>query len=294
MSYRPLAPLKHSEHHCTGTDFNQIVSIMESKPTKIALWCVPRTLSSVFCKSIAEEGNSQVFFECFVGAVHSGPEQTISHPVIGNVVSEPNFTYKYVKDEMEKELPEKELYFVKDMGYALAGRYDSLPDGYQHTFLMRHPARVFKSHALLMKKIGMPTMKSFLPKGYAFKELYDLYEYVTKELKQKSVVIDAEDLKANPKGIMSAYCHATGIPFQEDMLSWSPEVPNPKAWKAPPTCWIGNQMFGMYKEAFESTEFRSSDPKPIDMGELSGEVKECVEFCMPYYEKLREVCLKPE
>ncbi|XP_072028156.1 uncharacterized protein [Amphiura filiformis] len=264
---------------------------MESKPNKVALWCVPRTLSSVFCKSIAEVEHSIVFFEYYIAAVHCGPDQIISHPVLGRIVSDPNISYKYVKEEIENGQQGKELYFVKDMAYALGGEFGRLPEGYQHTFLIRHPAHVFKSHSILLKKIGMPSLKSFLPQGFAFKEIFDLYEYVTKELKQKSVIIDADDLKANPEGIMRAYCDATGIPFSESMLSWKPEAPHPPEWKAPPSCWIGNQMFGTYKEAFESTEFKRSDRKPVDIEALSGEVKECTEFSLPYYDKLYELRL---
>ena len=35
------------------------------------------------------------------------------------------------------------------------------------------------------------------------------------------VVVDAEDLLANPAGIMNIYCDAVGIPFRTDMLDWS-------------------------------------------------------------------------
>ncbi len=267
---------------------------MATKPTKVALWCVPRTLSSVFCKSIAEVEHSMIFFEYYIAAMHCGPEQEIPHPVMGRIVSDPLFSYKYVKEELEKDIEEKQVYFVKDMAYALGGNFDRLPEGYQHTFLIRHPAHVFKSHEILLLRIGMPSLQSFLPQGFAFKEIYELYEYVTKELKQKAVIIDADDLKANPEGIMRAYCEETGIPFQKSMLSWKPEVPNPPEWKAPPTCWMGNQMFGTYKEAFESTEFKPRDPKPINIDELKGQVKECTEFSLPYYEKLFNLRLSPK
>ena len=264
------------------------------KPNKVALWCVPRTLSSVFCKSIAEIADSQVIFEYFVAAFHSGPENTILHPnTPKGMIPEPNFSNKWVKEQMEAETPGIKLYFVKDMAYAVGGDFTRLPDGYQHTFLMRHPARVFKSHELTIRSTGIAKMTTFLPKGYAYKELFELYEYVTKELKQEAVVLDADDLKANPKAMMQRYCKATDIPFQDSMLSWQPETPNPSGWKAPLTCWIGNQMFGIYKAALESSEFKAGEPAPISMEELSEDVKDCIEFSMPYYEKLREVCMKP-
>ncbi|XP_072041307.1 uncharacterized protein [Amphiura filiformis] len=277
---------------------------MESQPNKVALWCVPRSLSTVFCKSIAEVENSVIFLEYYIAAAHSGPEQIISvsshpnDPVIGRIgryVPEPNFTYAYVKEEIESEAQGKELYFVKDMAYALGGEFGRLPEGYQHTFLMRHPAHVFESYNILMtEKMGMPSLKSVLPQGFAFKEIYDLYEYVTKELKQMSVIIDADDLKANPEGIMRSYCDATGISFSKSMLSWKPEVlpPHPSKWKASSINWLQNRMFGLYKEALGSSEFKRSDSKPINIEALSGEVKECTEFSLPYYNKLFELRLK--
>ncbi|XP_072043268.1 uncharacterized protein [Amphiura filiformis] len=180
----------------------------------------------------------------------------------------------------------------------MAGKFDILPEGYRHTFLIRNPARVFRSYySLLVDKIGLPSLKSFLPECYAYKEMCDLHDYVTKELKQNSVIVDAGDLKADPEGIMRSYCNSTGIPFQESMLSWKPELPNPPDWKAPFLCWMGNKQVGMYNAAFGSSGFKQSvdgDALPINVEELSGEVKECTEYSMPYYEKLYALRLKPE
>ena len=270
------------------------MSDVTGKPNKVALWCVPRSLSSVFCKCVANVENSRIIFEYYTAACHSGPEQTITHPgTPPGKIFEPEFTYKYVKEQLEQETTGIELYFLKDMAHGLAGDFTRLPDGYQHTFLMRHPARVFKSFQIMSKKLGVPKMKQYMPDGCGYKELWELHEYVTKVLKQKSVVLDADDLKVNPEVTVRRYCEATGIPFQESMLSWEPESPNPSTWKAPASSWFANQMFGIFKAAFESTGFVAGNPAQIVTEDLSAEVMECVEFSMPYYEKLREVCLKP-
>ena len=38
----------------------------------------------------------------------------------------------------------------------------------------------------------------------------------------RTVVVDADDLLADPPAVMRAYCDAVGLPFSPSMLSWNP------------------------------------------------------------------------
>ena len=59
------------------------------------------------------------------------------------------------------------------------------------------------------------------------------------------IVIDADDLLENPRGIMEHYCKETGLPFEEQMLTWEPgEV---EGW-----------MTFTYSHVFKETVMKSS------------------------------------
>ena len=53
--------------------------------------------------------------------------------------------YEFVKSIQEADYPDKQLVFYKDMAYGLQGKYELLPEGYRHTFLIRNPYRAFPS-----------------------------------------------------------------------------------------------------------------------------------------------------
>ena len=47
-----------------------------------------------------------------------------------------------MKEQLESEAPGKKLIFKKDMVEGIVGKYDALPDGFRHVFLLRHPLKV--------------------------------------------------------------------------------------------------------------------------------------------------------
>ena len=47
-----------------------------------------------------------------------------------------------MKEQLESEAPGKKLIFNKDMVEGIVGKYDALPDGFRHVFLLRHPLKV--------------------------------------------------------------------------------------------------------------------------------------------------------
>ena len=164
----------------------------KTTPTKAVAWGVPRSLSSVFTQCISSRGNVEVFFEYFATAAHGGPEKIFKTPGnLPNDVREPDFTFQYVKDQLEAEYPGRDMIFLKGMAYAIDGRYDKLPEGFLHTFLIRHPGRVFPSLVRLAGNFppifGDVSFKELNPgPGQGYKEQWDLFQYVTKELKQPS------------------------------------------------------------------------------------------------------------
>jgi hypothetical protein len=65
-------------------------------------------------------------------------------------------------------------------------------------------------------------------------------------------VVDAQDVLEDPRGVLSAFCAAVGVPFTEAMLSWPP---GPRATDG---IWAKH----WYAEVEKTTAFRPFRPKP--------------------------------
>ena len=112
--------------------------------------------------------------------------------------------------------------FFKEIAYYIEGRYEEyvqLPDVI-HTFIIRNPLKIVHS----LHKGNTRLNFEFHADEVGFHPLYKMYCTVQQHLDPSPIVIDADDLLENPRGIMEEYCNRTGLPFQESMLTWSPGV----------------------------------------------------------------------
>ncbi|XP_033111780.1 uncharacterized protein LOC117112738 [Anneissia japonica] len=266
--------------------------------TRVMLWCPPRSLSTAFerCISGGTKHKVKVYHELFTTSYHIGPEKQISYPIplpFGGVLEE-TYSYQWVKDCLEGP-SDADFVFAKDLAYAVEGRYEYLPEDFIHTFLIRHPAKVFLSYETLMAKfpaslIGM-SFTDILPKGYVFKELYELFHYIQTTLGQKAIVIDADDLLQKPVQTLEKYCSEIGMKYSDGMLNWGKFQPDDWTFSEN-MMWI-NRIIGQYDKAFSTKKLLGSTDKPIDVSSVSETVMQAVKYCIPYYEKMYTHSLKP-
>ena len=271
--------------------------------------------------------DTQILFEVFTAARHMGPERVKPPPPLAaklepiellqrqrlkqvKIDAELAFdeeicTYSWAKEQLEADYPEKNLIFCKDMAYGLQGKYDMLPKGYKHTFLIRHPHKVFISHKKMMSAIaqlmfGKPEFRMcdlpsfmFAPK-YGFGEQFELYEYIKANIDPSPVIIDADDLLSNPKSVLSQYFKAIGVQFTEDLLTWPSGLEVLKKWRVSHRFLCANmlQTGGFYDAALSSTQFNPPKQTP-SFEELPEDVIPCVEASMPFYDQMYEMRLKP-
>jgi hypothetical protein len=75
-----------------------------------------------------------------------------------------------------------------------------------HTFLIRAPAEIAASiYAIQGPQMTLPEI--------GLEHAYDLYQAIVATGGAAPVVVDSDDLMADPAAIMAAYCAAVGIPF---------------------------------------------------------------------------------
>lgn len=295
-------------------------------PVRVLLWSLPRTLSTALLKSLSQLDDTQIINEPYVTAYHMGPErvqaldQKIAEQSAKNLsmfmeaakkikVAFPKAfdhrkcSFNWVKSELEAEYGAKKLVFCKDMAYSVHGRYNSLPKGYRHTFIIRHPHKVFVSWKKMLRKMipqkfnldQLPT--SDFPANYGYEEMYDLVEHVRNNGEPDPIIIDADDLQEHPASILSQYLDCVDVTYDnlEDLLEWDAGPSVMKSWKASNMFMLGNMTKdhgGFYEVAMKSTKFNPPSDL-LSRDELSDDILNCVDHSMPFYEKLYAMRIKP-
>jgi hypothetical protein len=87
-------------------------------------------------------------------------------------------------------------------------------DCFTHAFLIREPERMIASY---LRKREAARFEDF-----GLERQADFFEREADRLGHAPPVIDANDVLANPEGVLSKLCHALGIDWEPAMLSWAP------------------------------------------------------------------------
>ena len=190
------------------------------EPTIIALWAWPRTLSTPFERIFIERSDTEVHHEPFFNAFYYSKDKR-SHRELPAEISLEKKQQNYDITVRKLISPcHKKIRFFKDMTLY---SYDYLrkqnPEFYQkiiNTFIIRDPKESLLSHYKISPDLNLYPEESGIMKSY------ELFQYVTMELKQPAIVIDADRLSRYPDKVLQEYCDKIGIPHDPCSLSWKP------------------------------------------------------------------------
>src|SRR5688572_12401542 len=173
-----------------------------------ALWSTARSRSTAFFRSIVERGDLLALHEPLEGLHFIGPLQ-IDGQTFDSV---PALLAWLVEDRSERSVFLKET-VNRPVQSSVVEDQRFLAEA-SHAFLIRRPEEIAASWLALEHD-----MRIF---DTGLRLLHDLFIAVQSAGGHPPVVIDAEDLVANPPATMAAYCAAVGLPFIADALSWEP------------------------------------------------------------------------
>ena len=276
----------------------------QKTPSKVILWSTPRSISTALTKCLSFVPDSVIWYEPYLGAMRCGldarypsSEDELFNPDVGSMsigYDPRQKSYLWCKTQLEMDVPGKKVVFVKDIVHAVDTRFDAIPDGFKHTFLVRHPMKVLPSWKKAIYQQSDGPYKSFKlsecppsrsPPGFFFKESFDLYNHIKENFDSNPVVIDADDLLMNPGRVLKAYCNAVGIPYTDDLLCWDPSSDIVKTWNTPNTMFTVDMMGRFLTGALSSSEFKKSKEEG-SRPDLSMDDLYCIESSLPYYEKM--------
>jgi hypothetical protein len=227
----------------------------------VALWAVPRSISTAFERVFVERDDFDVFHEPFSASYYYSEDRLSDR--YSNVKPEAAHNYQNVLASILK--PREKRVFVKDMAYHAKGAMGSeFVSNFANTFIIRDPKYVIAS----LHKMW----PDFTLEETGFEQIYNLFRYATEVNGEDVVVVDAMSFSENPAGVLAAYCEHLGVPFSQDSLSWeSREVRRWENWD------------GWHADAQQSTGIKRAERKDPNLPEG---LQEAYEYCLPYYYKL--------
>lgn len=240
--------------------------MISGKP--IALWAIPRSVSTAFERAFVERGDFKVFHEPFSASYYYSRERRSDR--YADVEPKAEYDPENVLARM-LETKEKPVFF-KDMAYHVSGFMTrEFVSRFTNTFIIRNPTPVIASLARFWP--------DFTLEETGYEQQHKLFGLAV-ENGEEPAIVDALDLLENPEGTVAAYCEKLGIPFIPEALSWEPgHVPGWEMWSE----W--------HEEAEQSTGIKR---QPLeDDTEIPEGLEGVYEHCLRYYEELHEKRLRP-
>ncbi len=228
----------------------------------LALWCVPRSRSTAFLRTMAERGDLTVVHEPFSrvgfhGSVDVGGTRCTSEAeVIGALLELAGSGPVFFKETTDYRYPG----VLADASFLRAAT---------HAVLVRSPVAVVASYLRLHPDASLGAM--------GFEHLSELDDAVAVAAGERPFLVDGDELSTSPAATVAAYCDDVGIPFIPDALQWE---------AGPMDDW--GQFSRWHEKAAASTGFVQTTSEPVP-DELRERAAAYVAHHAPFYERLRSV-----
>ena len=229
------------------------------------MWSGPRNLSTAMMRSFGSRADTFVsdepFYGCFLKTTGA------DHPMRGETIAAMNCDWASVMRTLQGPPPQaKPIWYQKHMWHHMAGPvgYDDF-EAFTHAFLIREPERMIASYLLKREAAAF--------ENFGMDRQAEFFEREAGRLGHAPPVIDANDVLASPKAVLSKLCDAIGIPWDAKMLSWR------KGRRSTDGPWAPH----WYGAVEASTGFGSPETGSVD---LPDDARRLADRCRPYYERL--------
>lgn len=236
------------------------------------MWSGPRNISTAMMRSFGNRSDCTVVDEPFYAAYLD--KTGINHPMRQEILASQPTDWRVVAAGLFGPIPEnRRLQYQKHMTHHMLPEFGrDWISACTNVFLIRHPSRVLASYRKKRSSVGLMDI--------GFVQQIELYELAGRLSNRPPPVIDADDLLANPEGILRALCEIISIPFDAAMLSWPP------GGRATDGVWAAH----WYDSVNRSTQFEKPRAPPVisepDLLEIEAQV-------LPLYQQMKERAIRP-
>lgn len=173
------------------------------------MWSGPRNISTAMMRSFGARADTVVCDEPLYA--HYLTQSGLGHPGRNEIIASQPTQWQDVVAQLKQPLPQGiSVQYQKQMTHhllpAMMPEAEAWLAGLSNAYLIRDPARVVASYAKVRDE---PTLADL-----GFTQQTMIFE------RFGGPVVDADDLLANPEGILRRLCAALGIAFDSAMLAW--------------------------------------------------------------------------
>lgn len=247
----------------------------------IVLWSHPRSMSTATERLMRERGDLWCAHEPFMYDyyVHRGvarmPHFDVqdNHPV----------HYEAIRDMLMARARTEPVFF-KDMAYYVMPRILSDSEFLQrltHVFLIRNPVAAILSYhkldpGLTLEEVGIEAQ-------------WALFDALRRK-NASPVVIEAEDVRRDPEGMMRRLWHAIDLPYRAEAFEWQAE--NPKDW-AQVGAWHGKASTSTGILPEDKDEVARKDAEFAELTRAHPNLTAYLVHHAPFYRLLQKEALRP-
>jgi len=232
---------------------------------RIAMWSGPRNISTAMMRAFENRPDAAVWDEPFYA--HYLQETGLAHPLAAEIVAAYDSDWQAVVARLTGPVPDgRAVFYQKHMTHHMLDHIglDWL-DQVANCFLIRRPQRVLASYAAKRAEVSLDDL--------GFAQQQRLFDEVVRRTGRIPPVLDADDVLADPAGMLRQLCTAVGIGFDERMLSW------PAGRRDSDGLWASH----WYAAVERSTGFM---PPPAEQRPVPAGLAGIVEAAQPCYDAL--------
>ena len=246
---------------------------MTSKPTRIAMWSGPRNISTAMMRAFENRPDCCVWDEPFYAwyLKQTGLAHPMRDQIIAAAESEDwraivaDCTVSPLGKNRHGNLPT--LHYQKHMTHHMLPAIDlDWLAQVTNAFLIRRPEAVLASYHDRHTQIEL--------RDVGFQEQAEIFDRVAQRAGSAPVVMDSDDILADPASALPRLCTALGIPFDEAMLAW------PAGRRESDGVWAAHW--------YKSVEASTGLAKPRAARPLPDHLRPLAEACRPYYDRLAQ------
>lgn len=244
-----------------------------SKSNKIAMWSGPRNLSTAMMRSFGARDDCIAMDEPYYAAFLA--KTGLKHPMYKEIIEDGETDPQKVRQLcLNSPIGKHQLVYQKHMTHHMLEDFDiSWINQVTNVFLIRSPERVLASYAAKHSAVT-----AFDTGIIQQRKIYDLVKETTNK---DPIVIDAFDVRSNPKQMLMKLCEAIGIGFSQQMLSWE------KGPKPEDGIWASH----WYDAVWNSTAFAPPETTPI--APLPPHLEKINSELMPHFQTMLHHKIQP-
>jgi hypothetical protein len=234
----------------------------------IAMWTCARSRSTLVTRAFQQLEGCVIFDEPFYPPYLL--TQGLDHPHRLEIIEHHETDYDKVIRKITGELPKGISFsFQKHTANNLPkNRGIDWLMSLDNFFLIRPPNEIIASRQEIYN-----SPKNFTLHEIGLAELYDLFIIIQELTGTVPIVVDSTDLVKNPDNVLQALCTQLGLSYSDKMLTWQSGM---------------RETDPIWAKTWYTTLFNSSGFIPYSQKEyaLPEHLKQIVEECLPFYEKL--------